>query len=92
MTPKRPQELKWIGKNYGDGRPVEFIHDLEPRDHSEEETSALSQDQLASARSSGLYKEVHAPEPKARKAKAEPEPEPVVDVPAAEPVTESEEG
>lgn len=59
MTAKRPKELKWIGKNYGDGRPVEFIQTVEPKDHNAEETDALSDDQLAAARHSGLYEEVH---------------------------------
>src|SRR4051812_122827 len=69
MTPKRPKELKWIGKTYGDGRPVEFINDVEPRDYDEAETAELSQDQLASARRSGLYREVAPPEPKKKTAK-----------------------
>ena len=72
MTPKRPKELKWIGKTYGDGRPVEYINDVEPRDYSEEETAQLTQDQLASARRSGLYREVAQPEPKAPAKKASP--------------------
>ena len=59
MTPKRPKELKWIGKNLPDGRPVEFVNDVEPRDYTESETAELTQDQLQSARSSGLYREVH---------------------------------
>lgn len=68
MTPKRPKALKWTGTMYGDGRPVEFINDLEPRDYDDAETAQLSQDQLASARRSGLYREVHAPEPKKKAA------------------------
>ena len=59
MTPKRPKELKWIGKELPDGRPVYFVNDLEPRDYTESETNELTQDQLQSARSSGLYREVH---------------------------------
>lgn len=59
MTPKRPKELKWIGAGYPDGRPVEFIQIVEPKDHNEEETDALSNEQLAAARHSGLYEEIH---------------------------------
>lgn len=64
MTPKRPKALKWIGDMYGDGRPVQFINDVEPRDYNEEETAQLSQEQLASARHSGLYREVPQPQKK----------------------------
>ena len=59
MTPKRPKELKWIGKELPDGRPIYFVHDVEPRDYTESETAELTQEQLQSARSSGLYREVH---------------------------------
>jgi len=59
MTPKRPKELKWIGKMLPDGRPMYFVNDVEPRDYTEQETDELTQDQLQSARSSGLYREVH---------------------------------
>lgn len=60
MTVKRPKALKWIGQNYGDGRPVEFINDVEPRDHSPEETDALSIDQISNALKSGLYEPVES--------------------------------
>lgn len=62
MTPKRPKELKWIGKMLPDGRPIYFVNDVEPRDYTEQETDALTQDQLQSARSSGLYREIHGAE------------------------------
>ncbi len=55
MTTKRPKELKWVGENYGDGRPVYFLNNVEPRDHSEEETAALSDEQINDALKSGLY-------------------------------------
>ena len=59
MPAKRPKALKWIGDNYGDGRPVNFINDVEPRDYTETETAELTNEQLTSARQSGLYREVH---------------------------------
>lgn len=55
MTAKRPKELKWIGKDLPDGRPIYFINDVEPRDYSEEETATLTDEQIAHALSSGLY-------------------------------------
>lgn len=76
MTPKRPKALKWIGENLPDGRPVEFIQTVEPRDHDEDETAALTQEQLSAVRHSGLYREVAFPTSTTKKAttkKAEPE-------------------
>jgi hypothetical protein len=83
MTPRRPKALKWIGDNLPDGRPVEFIQTVEPRDHDEDETAALTQEQLSAVRHSGLYREVAFPAAKDTKAKAKQEPE-------AEPVAEPE--
>lgn len=93
MPPKRPKALKWTGKHLPDGRPEMFINTVEPRDYDEDETALLNNDQLTDARHSGLYREVHAPEPKrksvvAKNATTEPEPEPVADEPAAEPAVE----
>lgn len=70
MTPKRPQSLKWIGAELPDGRPERFLEFVPPRDLTEEETDALTQDQLAVIRQhDDLYKEVHAQEPKKSAAK-----------------------
>ena len=55
MTVKRPKELKWIGETYGDGRPVQFISNVEPRSFSPEETATLTDEQITSALQSGLY-------------------------------------
>jgi hypothetical protein len=65
MTPKRPQSLKWVGTALPDGRPERYLEFVAPRDLTEDETDALSQEQLAVIRQHpDLYKEVHAPEPK----------------------------
>ena len=65
MTPKRPKTLKWIGNELPDGRPERFLEFVPPRDLTEEETDALTQDQLAIIRQhDDLYKEIHAPETK----------------------------
>jgi hypothetical protein len=97
MPPKRPKELKFTGERYADGRPVYFRGDVPDRDLTEEETDALSNEQLADIRASGLYREVHPSPPKKKPAKktpatkatkaAEPAPEPEA---AAEPATEGE--
>lgn len=81
MTPKRPHRLKWIGETYPDGRPAQYLDFVPPRDLDEAETDALSQEELAGIRTSGLYREVHAPEPKKTAAKAKPTP----DAPASRP-------
>lgn len=66
MTPKRPKSLKWIGNELPDGRPERFYDDIPARDLTDEETDALSQEQLTRIRHTDppLYREVHAPEPK----------------------------
>lgn len=101
MTPKRPKALKWTGDNLPDGRPIRFINDVEPRDYDEDETDALTQDQLQSARSSGLYREVPQSESKSKKqpkkkVDAPDEPDETVAVEpaddAAEPAQEGEDG
>jgi hypothetical protein len=94
MPPKRPKELKFTGDRYEDGRPVYFLDFVPDRDLDEAETDALSNEQLADIRASGLYREVHDKAPvkkaatttKATKT-AEPALEPEA---AAEPATESE--
>lgn len=68
MTPKRPQSLKWIGERYPDGRPAHFLDFVPDRDLDEAETDALTQEQLADIRTSGLYREVHPPEKKKKTA------------------------
>jgi hypothetical protein len=73
MTPKRPKSLKWIGEMYPDGRPARFLDFLPPEDIDEARTDALSQEQLADIRASGLYREVHPPEKKAAKRAARSE-------------------
>ena len=71
MTPKRPKSLKWIGAELPDGRPERYLEFVPARDLTEDETDALTQDQLAVIRHhSDLYKEVHAPEPKKEPATA----------------------
>ncbi len=55
MSAKRPKELKWVGETYGDGRPVQFLQDLEPRDYTAAETEVLTDEQVTSALKSGLY-------------------------------------
>jgi hypothetical protein len=101
MPPKRPKELKFTGDRYDDGRPVYFLDFVPDRDLDEAETDALTNEQLADIRASGLYREVHESAPKKSAAKksatskvasakaevAEPVPEPEA---AAEPATESE--
>lgn len=105
MTAKRPKSLKWIGPRYPDGRPANYLDDVPPRDLTEAETGALTQDQLTRIRHADppLYREVGGPEPKkaaskSKAAKAEPD---VTDnvitgtlgeepSTAAEPATESE--
>lgn len=58
MSTKRPKALRWIGDMLPDGRPVAFIQIVEPRDHDEAETAALSDEQIALALHSGLYEAV----------------------------------
>ena len=103
MTPKRPKSLKWIGAELPDGRPERYLEFVPARDLTEDETDALTQDQLAVIRHhSDLYKEVHAPEPKKKPARKAAESRPdgaertigadTGDEPtaAAEPATEGE--
>jgi hypothetical protein len=106
VTAKRPKALKWIGPMLPDGRPERYLDDVPPRDLSEDETDALTHEQLAIIRQHhDLYKEVHAPEPKKKSATtkvAEPESSSNsagstitgtvgnTSSPAAEPATESE--
>jgi hypothetical protein len=89
MTPKRPKELKFIGERYPDGRPVYFLDIVPDRDLTEEETDALSQDDLKAIRDSGLYREVHAPAPK--KAAARKSTKTATNAPAPEPEAGPEE-
>ena len=105
MTPKRPKSLKWVGNELPDGRPERYLEFVPARDLTEDETDALTQEQLAVVRHHpDLYREVHAPEPKkktAPKTAAESRPDgaettngadvPSEPTPAAEPATEGEE-
>lgn len=71
MTPKRPRSLKWIGEQYPDGRPARYLDFVPARDLDEEETDALSQEQLSSIRASDLYREVHEPDSRKPKARSD---------------------
>lgn len=93
MTSKRPKALKWVGNVFPDGRPERYFEFVPPRDLTEEETDALTHDQLTIIRHSpDLYREVHDTPKKAKKAAAtQPEaPEPTENEPAVETVTEGE--
>ena len=62
MTAKRPKALKWIGNVLPDGRPERHVaeYGIPSRDLTEDETDALSLEQIQIARDSGLFEEVSA--------------------------------
>jgi hypothetical protein len=72
MTPKRPKSLKWIGEQYPDGRPAQYLDFLRPEDIDEDKTAELTQEQLAIIRQHpDLYREVHEPESRKPKARSD---------------------
>ncbi len=88
MTRKRPVKLTWTGDLLPDGRPAAHLgsYGIAPETIEGEALDALTVQQIAIARDSGLYRVTEAPEPKAakkadKKAKAEPAPETPDDAP-----------
>ena len=75
MTAKRPKALKWTGVMFPDGRPERHLaeYGIPPRDLTEEETDALSAEQVQIVRESGLYEEVSSETKDAVKAAKEGE-------------------
>jgi len=69
MTRRRPTKLTWTGATLPDGRPAAHLGDygLPPETIEGEALDALSVQQIAIARDSGLYRVTEAPEPKAAK-------------------------
>jgi len=76
MTRRRPTKLTWIGDTLPDGRPAAHLGDygIPPETIEGEALDALSVQQIAIARDSGLYRVTEAPEPKAAKPAKEPKP------------------
>jgi len=69
MTRRRPTKLTWTGDTLPDGRPAAHLGDygIPPETIEGEALDALSVQQIAIARDSGLYRVTEAPEPKAAK-------------------------
>jgi len=69
MTRRRPTKLTWTGDTLPDGRPAAHLGDygIPPVTIEGDALDALSVQQIAIARDSGLYRVTEAPEPKAAK-------------------------
>lgn len=56
MGQERPTRLIWAGARTADGRPIEWYADIPARDLSEAETAMLTEEQMARALKSRLYR------------------------------------